>query len=282
MTTLVRRSRRDADDRAAALAGARLAAAAGVDPDVDALDGRARRAVALSRAVGAPVGAALAAAAQAAEDDADLRRELHVATAQARVVAGGLVALPLLLVPGLDVLLGVPLLGFYATGAGRAVLAVAGTLLACGALVAWRLVARVARPSRGAPDDEVADLLAQALAAGLPAPAALRAVARQRGPVALDLRRAALAIEHDRPPALGTPVAAAAGLLARAERLGAPAAPALRDLAHQQRREARAVVRARAEQLGGQLTVPSVLLLLPATVLLVGAPIVHVGLSSAP
>ncbi|MFP4234382.1 MAG: hypothetical protein ACLFUG_05585, partial [Nitriliruptoraceae bacterium] len=69
-----------------------------------------------------------------------------------------------------------------------------------------------------------------------------------------------------------------AAIIAAADRTGAPVAPSLRHLARELRADDLARVLAAAERLPAQLTFPTALCLLPATVLLVGAPIVHTGL----
>ncbi|MEY3020174.1 MAG: hypothetical protein RLZZ272_1158, partial [Actinomycetota bacterium] len=68
-------------------------------------------------------------------------------------------------------------------------------------------------------------------------------------------------------------------LLVTAEDVGASPAAPLRRLASDLRAEELARVLAAAERLPAQLTFPTTLLLLPATVLLVGAPIVRAGLA---
>ena len=70
-------------------------------------------------------------------------------------------------------------------------------------------------------------------------------------------------------------------MLRAATDVGAPVAPALRRLAGELRADERARVLAAAERLPAQLTFPTALALLPATLLLVGAPIVQVGLRQA-
>lgn len=294
---------------------------------LDGLPGRARRAVALAAATGAPAVPALDAALAALGDRARRDRALAVATAQARAVATGLVMLPLLALPALQALLDAPLLAFYATPAGVVVGAVAVGLLAAGGAVAWRLVARAAttappaRPRAAAagvvgagvawavagpvagvaggllvagwwrrrgragvvpvPDaDEVADLLATALGSGLPAGAALRAVAGVLPDRAALLRRAAVAVERGTPPDLPAGFDRAGRLLARSTALGAPAVPALRRLACDLRADELARALAAAERLPALLTFPTTVLLLPASLLLVGAPLVAAGLAA--
>ena len=81
--------------------------------------------------------------------------------------------------------------------------------------------------------------------------------------------------------ALSDPLHRLAVLLAAAERVGAPVAPSVRHLARELRADDLARVLAAAERLPAQPTFPTALCLLPATVLLIGAPIVQTGLSAA-
>ncbi len=167
--------------------------------------------------------------------------------------------------------------------------------------------------------DEAADLAATALAGGVSAPEALRVAAEQLPALADRLGRMAFSLElgmtaddlHPRPGrhAATGPVRAtrstrstrgagspgvprrrhapADGLvrlvvvLTTADEVGAPIAPTLRRLARDLRADELARVLAAAERLPAQLTFPTALCLLPATVLLVGAPIVHAGLEAA-
>jgi hypothetical protein len=260
----------------------RLQVAAGAAPELHGLGQRARRAVRLAQDVGAPIGPVLRAAADAEQQDRARARAVAIATAQSKFVGRGLVALPIVLVPALDLLLGLPLLGFYGTAGGRAVGSVALVIIGIGAVVTRWLVARVPRPGWRDPvrqDDEATDLLAAAVQAGLPAAAAARAVGQLREELAGMLAQGAMAMEHGRIPDSDTPVGQALLILQMADRVGAPAAPELVELAREQRAREEARVRERAERLPAQLTIPSVLLLLPATVLLLGAPIVASGLA---
>jgi hypothetical protein len=141
-----------------------------------------------------------------------------------------------------------------------------------------------AGPSHGI--DEVADLAATAMAGGVAAPEALRVAAVHLPAHAPGLRRLALELELGLDPA----AAAASGceglarlraVLTTAGTVGAPAPPALRRLARDLRADDLARVLAAAERLPAQLTFPTALCLLPATLLLVGAPMVHAGLAAA-
>ncbi|MFU8840734.1 MAG: type II secretion system F family protein [Nitriliruptoraceae bacterium] len=309
---------------------------------MDALPARVQRVVSLAQEVGAPLGPALEAARAARDDVRRAERAVAVASAQTRVVAGGLLAAPLVLVPGLARLVDADLVGFYTTPLGSLVLAVGLGLLAVGALLVVVLVRRVGRTPpagarrrdpvafaaaavtalvagrllgwllalpaallvehlvasrRRAPEapqgvDEIADLVATALAAGVSGAEALRLAAERLPQHAIRLRRLAFGLElgmgaddlQPSPPvrpARGTPVGdplhRLAALLATADRTGAPVAASLRHLAAQCRADDLARVLAAAERLPAQLTFPTALCLLPATVLLIGAPIVQTG-----
>ncbi|MCC5949225.1 MAG: type II secretion system F family protein [Nitriliruptoraceae bacterium] len=156
---------------------------------------------------------------------------------------------------------------------------------ALAALGAFGLRGRTARHEAFPDPDQVADLTAIALGGGVAVPSALREVADRLPHNALALRRLAFGLELGMPAALALdhrpaddPLRRLADLLSEAERLGAPVVPELRRLAHDLRAEALAEVLAEAERLPVLLTFPTALCLLPATVLLVGAPIVHTGL----
>lgn len=313
----------------------RVAAGAPVGHDL-ALSPRVARAVAVADAVGASVLDAIDAAAVAEDDEARSRRAVAVASAQTRVVAGGMVVAPVVLVPALGRLVGADLGAFYRAPVGRLVLAVGLGLLALGAATAVVLVRRVGRPraagrqraagraraaalaagaaaallvgpavalpvtvaglvaaARRSPVtdplgvDEPIDLIAAALTGSVGVPSALRMVADLVPTVAVELRRLALALELGLRPGDAAASAPPGGALARlarvlvhAEAMGAPPAPALRRLAADLRADELTRVLAAAERLPAQLTVPTTLFLLPATVLLVGAPIVHAGLAA--
>jgi Flp pilus assembly protein TadB len=267
----------------------RLQAAAGFPPEHRAgLSGRCVRAVAVATAVGAPLLEAVDGATTAEDDAAEARRAVQVASAQTRVVAAGLLAAPVLLVPGLGRLVGADLVGFYTTRAGVLVLTVGLGLLAAGAVVIALLVHRIGRPvgsrsaSRSGPRlaalacgvvvwkllgpalapvaglgayhlaarsgrgrrgaaadglDEAADLTATALAGGGGASQALRVAAGHLPLLAPDLHRLAFELELGlEPSAVATDGMDLGGerlraVLLAADRLGAPAAPALRRLA---------------------------------------------------
>ena len=254
------------------------------------LSPRVRRALAVATDVGAPLLPALDAAAAAEDDAARAVRAVTVATAQARTVAAGLVLAPALLVPVIGGLAGADVGAFYAGGVGRAVLAVGGALLAVGGWVARVLVGRARRAGTSGPDaglEEAVELVATALGGGAGPAAALRAVAeRSDGPPARHaplLRALALALDLGTDPA--GPARAAGGgagrlaaALGLADEVGAPVGPVLRRLAADLRAAELTRVLAAAERLPAQLTVPATLLLLPASVLLIAAPLIDAGL----
>lgn len=247
--------------------------------DLSGVPPRVARAVLLSTEVGAPVLPALAAAQEAADAARDRARALRVASAQGRTVATGLLLLPVLLVPGLGSLLGLDLVGFYRTPAGRVVGAVAVALLVVGLVLVRLLVRRAAAP----PDDsdEVADLIASAVTSGLAIPAALRAAIPHLPHAADVLARMALALELDRPLTVPEPYDRILAALRATAVWGAPAAPALRHLAEDLRSERHHRALEAVERLPALLTFPTALFLLPASVLLVGAPLVADGLAAA-
>jgi Flp pilus assembly protein TadB len=326
----------------------RLRVAAGVEVgERAALPERTRRALAVAERTGAPLLPALDGAMAAEDDAARAGRAVEVASAQARVVAAGLLVAPAVLVPALGRLAGADLLGFYTAPTGLVVLAVGLGLLGLGAATIARLIRQVGRArdrrgrsgpgapvagmvaavavwqlagvalaplagllahrlmaARTAPPpappglDEAVDLTATALGGGLGAPEALRVVADELTALARPLHRLAFDLELG----LALPAAGAPGpgrlsrnprvsggaddplgrlrtVLTAADALGAPAVPTLRRLGTDLRAEDLARVLAAAERLPAQLTFPTALCLLPATLLLVGAPIVHAGLA---
>ena len=357
-------ARTAATDPDAVLDQLHLAVTAGAPhPDPTQLPQRCRRAVELAERIGAPLLPTVEAARAAQDDQRRAERAVTVASAQTRVVAGGLLLAPLVLVPGLARLVGADLVGFYTSGTGLVVLAVGLALLLVGAALVMVLVRRVGRSPAQAPRrdplalgagllaavlasrvvgpvlalptgmvvaqlvgrreraqpppggvDEVADLVATALTAGVSGPQALRLVADALPAHAPRLRRLAFGLElgmtgpdllgdgrgdsgaagptrlrpggptRPRPagqrsgPRHDDPLLRLAALLAAAERSGAPVAASVRDLARRFRADDLARILAAAERLPAQLTFPTALCLLPATVLLIGAPIVHTGL----
>jgi Flp pilus assembly protein TadB len=161
---------------------------------------------------------------------------------------------------------------------------------------------RGARPGSGAGIDEAVDLAATALGGGVSPAEALRLAADELPALAAGLRRLAFDLELGlaiagttatsrsaswtgpassarRPAEAADPFARLAAVLTAADALGAPAVPTLRRLGADLRAEELARVLAAAERLSAQLTFPTALCLLPATVLLVGAPIVYAGLA---
>jgi Flp pilus assembly protein TadB len=323
----------------------RIEAGAAID-DPGRLPRHAQRVVALATSVGAPLLTALDAAQEALDDIARARRAVQVASAQARAVAGGLIAAPFVLVPTLGRLTGADLGGFYTSSLGALVLGVGLLLITIGSTLVLVLVRRVGRPGDARPSagtalvapalvgglawwslgvvpgllggllvlvlarrsdqppptvgvDEAADLVATALGGGVSAPEALRLTAEQVPELADRLRRAAFGLELGMPvsvlapdgegpvrgpgrnPRSQDPFHRLVEVLWTADDLGAPSVPTLRRLATDLRADDLARVLAAAERLPVLLTFPTALCLLPATVLLVGAPIVHAGLVAA-
>lgn len=247
---------------------------------------RLRRLLDVAEETGAALGPAVSSLIASEHDRDDMRRAVKVATAQAKAVAALLVATPFVLVPGLSGLTGMDVAGFYGSRVGRS-MGVIGTLfVGVGVAAIVIMIARVGRTRRdggsGAfvTDDEVAELLATALSSGMPLSLAVRTVSS----VAPSHRRSLLAIamtielDLDEPPQGG--VDPLTVLVLEAWHLGAPLVPALRRHAMRQRADQRARVLARVERLPVLLALPTALCLLPGTVLLVGAPIVHAGLVS--
>lgn len=303
----------------------RLRVAAGAAPGpVDALPERARRAVEVAAHVGAPLLPAIDAATEAESDIRRASRAVTVATAQTRVVAGGLLLSPMVLLPALGRLFDVDLVAFYRQPLGMAVGVAGVLLLAVGAALIWSLVRRVGRrqtPAKGrailgvvvggvllayllhpavmpaallllrrrsAPPvavegaDEIVDLVAVGLSGGVSVGAALRATADAAGRHAGDCRRLALSLELGGPvPDLPPGLDRLARHLDTATTTGAAVVPSLRRLAADLRADDLARVLAAAERLPAQLTFPTALCLLPAVLLLIGAPILHAGLSAA-
>lgn len=261
----------------------RLELLAGTTPDVTRLGPRAARGLRLAGRLGAPLLPAVEAATAAADDADRARRGVAVSTAQARTVARGLTTAPLLLAPLIGVLAGVDVPAFYATSGGRTVLGAGLVLIVAGGTVARLLTVHAARPARDADVEEVAELLAIALHAGVGTAEALRQVADVLPGRATPLRRLALdldlAVVRSDPTSAG-PLGRVEELLRTTRRLGVPAAPALRRLAADLRAEELARLMAATERLPARLTIPTTLLLLPATLLLVGAPLVASGLSA--
>ena len=311
----------------AAVELARLHATAGAVVDMETLPPRARRAVAVARAVGAPVAPALDAARAAMRDDEERQRAVRVASAQGRTIAIGLIAAPFLLSPLLGAAAGVDVGAFYRSGTGMAVGLVAGGLLAIGATIVAALVGRAAAgpPATGERSDrrlvraavpalvmavvvhpivgiaigtlltrrrpptrrrgeveEAAELMAVASAGGVGFGQMIRVAADQLPSLDDDLRRAALAVELADDMEVPTDLRPVVSVVRAARSLGAPVADTLRAFAADARAEGHAAALEAASRLPAQLTVPTVLFLLPATLLLVGAPLIADAIAALP
>ena len=163
--------------------------------------------------------------------------------------------------------------------AGLAAAALVGPLV--GILVG--IAVAVLRRPAGTPVDPslatVCEVVAAAMSAGVgPAAAVRHAAGRLAGPRG-DLLRLAMHLDVDRDPSVPS-LQPLADVLRTTTRLGSPAVPALHELAAQLRADRLAAALADAQRLPARLTFPAALCLLPATVLLVGAPIVAEGLGA--
>ena len=250
-------------------------AEAGLAVDASSLSERARRALALAAALGAPRGPVLAALVAVEEAEAVHRRELELALAGPTAVARGLVLAPPVVGPLTALLVTNAPFAVWATRPGQ-VVALLATLLWLAGWGSVRLLVRRAATvptAAGGGRDEVLELLAIAVAAGSSLPAAARRV----GGVADDgeVRRLALWLQlggGHAPPAGWREVGPT---LATAHRDGAPLVPLLRALAAADRAAQHQAARARVARLEARLAVPTTLLLLPAAGLVVAAPLVH-------
>lgn len=255
-------------------------AEAGLAVELASLPTRARRAVALATRLGAPRVAALQAAAAVERQADELQRSVRVASAEGRSVARALVLLPPVLGPAAALLVAADPLAVWSTGIGRLVLVLAVVLWCCGAAVVRLLVRSALRGGRRdprGPGDELLELTAVALGAGLDLAAALRAAADAIGE---DHTAVALWLELG---ARGEPPdgwAVCGPALAGARRDGVALVGLVRALADTARREQHQRALERAARLGARLTVPTTLLLLPAAVLIVAAPLLHGALTS--
>jgi tight adherence protein C len=169
-------------------------------------------------------------------------------------------------------------------GLAALLFAPAGGFLAPDVLLARRARARAARISHELAD--ILDLLRVAVQAGLPVSRALAEVGRRgSGVLATELGAAAARIElgAKRADALAElttrcsvdGVAALAGAIARAERHGAPLAPALHALAVEARAEQARRLRDDAARAAPKIQLVVALVLVPAVMLLVAAVLVH-------
>lgn len=154
-----------------------------------------------------------------------------------------------------------------------------------GALIAGIVTGRGPRPGYVEGADEAADLLATAVSGGLGVSAAMRHVAdvldeRYRA-VAVDLRRAALAHDLQRDVEMAPGLDRVVLALLSASRLGAPATAVLRRLAADVRADEATRALEASERLPAQLAFPTALFFLPASVLIVGAPLAAAGLRAA-
>ena len=97
-----------------------------------------------------------------------------------------------------------------------------------------------------------------------------------------DLRRVALAVDMADDLDVPTDLVPVVSVARAARSLGAPVAETLRTFAADARAERHAAALEAASRLPAQLTVPTVLFLLPATLLLVGAPLIAGAIAALP
>lgn len=295
----------------------RVAVGAALDPA--RLDERTRRALDLAGDLGAPAGDVLRAAAARADSDADAVRALRRASAQGRAVALGLALAPPALAPLLARLVSPDGTAFWTSGTGRLVLLLAGVLWLLGVAVVvlllrraggtpatpgagggtgWLLLGallavsgrpllgllaglpalRAGRPAPPSGRDELLELACVGLRAGLPLGHALRRAGGVLPHLSDAGARLALWLElgaAEEPPCLPD----LAVPLARAHRLGAPVLPVAERLAARLRTDVLQRRLEAAERLPVQMTVPTTLLLLPAALLVVLAPVLDAALA---
>lgn len=279
---------------------------------------RTQRALRLASELGAPVRDVLLRERERADAEAEARRVLRRATAQGRAAALGLVLVPPVLAPLVGTLAGVSsrprawvLLvagALWAAGGAVTLLLVrrataprgaspwtplVGGALALGLVVTGRLGPALlvvagglaaARRARRRPTvdpglDELLDLTALALHAGRGIGAALRAAGPSVPALADTAQRLALWLELG--GVGGPPVLPDLGRdLLRAHRAGLPQVPVVAAHAARLRAEELHARLERAERLPVQLAVPLALLLLPAALLLVLAPLAELALGA--
>ncbi len=279
-------------DVAAALRAGRGLPSLVASADGDPAEGALLRALAVAEVTGAGAGAAVDGLVEAVAAGVRLQRVVQARTADARLTARLLLALP----PGGLMVIAVLDRGARTFLAGPAGLVVGGVaLLAMAGAVVWMraLLARVAgapgradplAPDAGtaSPTAEALDLLAIALSAGLDLAEALALLGRLGPPsVRPACEAAARSLRAGRPVAAALPAGLGelAAVLDVATRWGAPAGPAVRHLAHDLRERAHLAAEAAAERLATQLVFPTTLLLVPAFGLLVVAPLLGAALA---
>lgn len=258
------------------VAVARCAAGLPVDPAT--VPPRARRSLAVAERLGAPRADVLRAASASLAAEEELARAVAVAAAEGRSVARALVLAPPVVGPFTALLVTDEPFAVWATPLGRTVLVLAACLWLAGAGVVRRLVRSALRPARSGagPSPELLDLVGIALLGGLTLPAALRLAAAE-GPAQAAGRTSAAAMWLElgaRGPSpggwesVGPRLAAAAADGVPLAPLVAALAAAARSAEHQRSLQC-------AARLGARLTLPTTLLLLPAAMLVVAAPLLH-------
>ncbi|MGH8898506.1 MAG: type II secretion system F family protein [Egibacteraceae bacterium] len=276
----------------AARLGQPLAEAAG---DIDTGDPAADllvRALGVAERAGAGALTGVEQAFDSIREAAALRRLLQARTAQARGTALVLAVLPFLLWV-LLVLFDPRALRFYTTTPGMVTGGLAVALALAGQRWSRRIVEAAGRAasdadplagdSRDGGAAEAIELVAVALAGGLPPARAVATVA----PLAPPAARTALAAAERRLSGgwdadaafADSGLASLGAVLAAVERWGAPAGPALRQLAADLRADTRAAVEEAAAKVELRLVFPTTLLTLPAFVLGVVPPLLWAALA---
>lgn len=319
-------------DALRALDAVRLAAASGSHRIAfDRLDSNTQQLLALARDVGAPLALAAGIAHGRMTHAGDVARAAAVASAEARSVAGFLLAAPLVLLPLTGQVLDVSVWTFYSQPLGLGVFVVAGMLYGLGFAVIRQLRRGLDAPvvdsdrTSGSPVRVVAGVLlvfgvsrgsvwligaalvtlvwvwalsaktaivtlshlAQAAevvvlttTAGQSVPHALRRAAVMVPAIARVLRQIAFSLDCGVKPVTHGGVLDQFGAIAwQAHHDGAPAVTVFRQFAQQVRADEQAVLLARASRLSARLTIPTTLFFLPATVLIMVAPVVAHGVT---
>lgn len=149
-----------------------------------------------------------------------------------------------------------------------------------GAGALWFLSRRLADSCAVEDLSFAADVLVVAVSAGMPLPAALRHAADLVAGVATPLRTIAYSLDVGVEPQEEGMFSVFAAQLWQAHTAGAPTVRLLEQFAVQLRADERAARLARTARLPSQLTIPTTVLFLPATVLVMLAPVVAYGVTT--
>lgn len=265
----------DAGTTLESLAGASAVGHAGLGPIV--------RALATAEGSGASAAPALDGLLDAVTAGAALDRLVRSRSAEAKLTARFLVAIPLVTAAAIS-LLDPGARRFLATPPGAVVVVVAGVLIGLAAWWIRHLVGRVDRAvgatdplagSANLPTAECLDLLAVGLSGGLPLAGAVALVGRVGPPATRQVwADAGRALAAGLPPAEALPdrLAELADVIAIGTRWGSPSAASVRLLSRDLRDRAASAADEAAERLSVHLVFPTTLLLVPAFGLLVVVP----------